>query len=381
MKPTKITIVLGTRPEAIKLSPVIRELKKRPECFETIVCVTSQHKEMLREALKSFEIQIDHDLDIMREKQSLEHITSATMSRLGHVFAQERPDMVMVQGDTSTAFAAALTAYYEKILICHVEAGLRTFHKYDPFPEEANRRLLSCLADIHFAPTERARGNLIREGISGRDILVTGNTGIDALLWMVQKTRESNFRVPWLPAMCDGKRLVLVTCHRRESFGPKIEEVCLALREIVRTHPDVMVVFPVHPNPNVRCVVHRTLGGLPRVHLAEPVDYQGFVFLMMNACLILTDSGGIQEEAPVLGKPVLVLREATERPEAVESQSAKLVGTSPESIVPEVNRLLGDPLVLQRMSFEHSPYGDGRAAKRIVDHLDDLRAILRKHSC
>lgn len=360
----KVLTIFGTRPEAIKLAPVIRELEKHMESFISRVCVTAQHREMLDPFLELFRIRPDYDLDIMRPNQSLFDVTTRALSGLREILKRERPDLVLVQGDTTTAFAVALAAFYLRVKIAHVEAGLRTEDKYNPFPEEINRRLITHLADLHFAPTERARTNLLREGIRDETIFVTGNTVVDALFMVLELTKaEDALRNLGLDPR---KRLILVTAHRRESFGAGIMNICLAIREIVARAPEVEVVYPVHLNPNVRSVVHRILDGVERVHLIEPLDYVAFVHLMNRAYLILTDSGGIQEEAPSLGKPVLVLRKATERPEVLEAGAAKLVGTDPENIVQETLRLLEDEDEYQRMATVPNPFGDGHAAERII---------------
>lgn len=361
----KVLTIFGTRPEAIKLAPVIRELERHKESFISRVCVTAQHREMLDPFLELFRIRPDYDLDIMRPNQSLFDVTTRALSGLRDILERERPDLVLVQGDTTTAFAAALAAFYLRVKIAHVEAGLRTEDKYNPFPEEINRRLITHLADLHFAPTERARANLLREGVRDETIFVTGNTVVDALFMVLELTKaEDPLRNLGLDPR---KRLILVTAHRRESFGAGITNICLAIREIVARAPEAEVVYPVHLNPNVRSVAHRILDGVERVHLIEPLDYVPFVHLMNRAYLILTDSGGIQEEAPSLGKPVLVLRETTERPEVIEAGAAELVGTEVERIVEKTLRLLRDPDRYAKMASAQNPFGDGQAARRIVD--------------
>ncbi|MBZ5562116.1 MAG: UDP-N-acetylglucosamine 2-epimerase (non-hydrolyzing) [Acidobacteriia bacterium] len=372
ISPPKVAVVFGTRPEAIKLAPVIRELKARNGCFRTAVCITSQHNELLQQALSILELTVDYDLQIMRENQSLYQVMTAAMSKLEAMMREVEPEAVIVQGDTSTAFAAALASYYIKVPVCHVEAGLRTYDKYAPFPEEINRRLIACIAELNFAPTPKARENLLREGIPSDKIAVVGNTVIDNLLWMVEKIKASEFNAPGIPSLSPQEKLILVTSHRRENFGPGFEGICLALRDIVQKHPEVVVVFSVHPNPNVYLPAHRLIGNLPRVHLIKPLDYRSFVAAMMKSYLILTDSGGVQEEAPVLGKPTLVLRQVTERPEAVELGRAKVVGTQQQEIVREVVRLLEDSDAYREMSSPCSPFGDGKASKRIVDRLEKL---------
>ena len=371
----KILTIFGTRPEAIKLAPVLKELEKHPEIVSH-VCVTAQHREMLDQVLELFEIQPDFDLDLMRNDQSLFDITARGLRDLQRVLEEERPDVVLVQGDTTTAFVASVAAFYLKIKIGHVEAGLRTEDKYNPFPEEMNRRLADVLSDLYFAPTNRAADNLAREGIAEDNVFVTGNTVIDALLWMVGK-QSAPLRQEELERLfgekygleLNEKRIILVTGHRRESFGKGFENICQGLKLAAEHNPGVQIVYPVHMNPNVREPVYRILGGVKNVHLIEPLDYTHFVFLMQRAYLILTDSGGIQEEAPSLGKPVLVMREKTERPEAIEAGVAKLVGTESERIFRETQRLLSDKVEYERMAHAANPFGDGKAAERIVQVL------------
>jgi len=364
----KILTIFGTRPEAIKLAPVIKELERRNDVFVSKVCVTAQHREMLDPFLQLFGINPDWDLNIMQPNQSLFDVTAKALVKLKEVLEKEKPDLVLVQGDTTTTFTAALAAYYLKIKVGHVEAGLRTLDKYNPFPEELNRRLVGHIADLHFAPTKRAKENLLSEGIPESSIFVTGNTVVDALFMILARTTSEDY-LPKALSQPD-RKLILVTAHRRESFGEGIANICLALKEIVKRVPDVEIVYPVHLNPNVREPVYRMLGGVERVHLIEPLDYIPFVHLMKASYLILTDSGGIQEEAPSLGKPVLVLRNITERPEAVEAGAAKLVGTDPQRIVVETLRLLQDPSEYSKMANVPNPFGDGRAALRIADILE-----------
>lgn len=361
-----VLTIFGTRPEAVKLAPVIKELERHPG-FASRVCVTAQHREMLDPFLKLFEIVPDYDLNVMQPRQSLFDVTSRVLLGLEGVLKEEKPDVVLVQGDTTTAFAGALAAFYTKKKIGHVEAGLRTKDRYNPFPEEINRRLVTHLADLHFAPTERARANLLAEGIRDEMVFVTGNTVIDSLLMTLGRTKGQDH----LPDVLDdpGRKLILVTAHRRESFGTGLANITQALREIAARADDVEIVYPVHLNPNVRSAVEGALRGVARVHLIEPVDYVAFVHLMERAFLILTDSGGIQEEAPSLNKPVLVMREVTERPEAVEAGAAKLVGTSSGTIVEETLRLLRDGEEYDRMAKAGNPFGDGHAAERIVRAL------------
>jgi len=349
------------------MAPVIRELRKHPAHVNVRICVTGQHREMLDQALRLFEIVPDHDLDIMRENQSLAGVTAAALTGLDTVMALEQPDWVVVQGDTTTAMVASLVAFYHRVRVAHVEAGLRSWDRAHPFPEEVNRRLADSLSDLHFAPTEVARQNLLREGLDGGTAMVTGNTVIDALHWVAGMPPPDDLEA-LVPR--NGARLLLVTAHRRESFGPAIEEICLALRDLATRYSDsVRIVYPVHLNPNVREPVQRLLADLPNIALLPPLDYLRLVHLMKRAYLVLTDSGGIQEEAPGLGKPVLVLREVTERPEAVAAGTARLVGTARDQVVSEAVRLLEEPGEYQRMAHAVNPYGDGHAAERIVAAL------------
>jgi len=361
----KILFVFGTRPEAIKLAPVIAGFSEHPN-FVARVAVTGQHRGLLDQALGAFSIEPDYDLDVMRAGQSLFDSTSRILAALEPVLAAELPDLVMVQGDTTTTFCGALAAFYANVPVGHVEAGLRTGDPRQPFPEEMNRVLTGRLAALHFAPTEAAARNLRGEGIAPNRIFVTGNTGIDAVLGVRDRLKSGALRAEGLPALDASKKLVLVTAHRRESFGAGFEQICEALKRIAE-RGDVEIVYPVHPNPNVAGVVERKLGGVPGVRLIEPLAYVPFVDLMRRAYLLLTDSGGIQEEGPSLGKPVLVLREKTERPEAVEAGTAVLVGTDPARITAETVRLLDDSGEYHRRSRIHNPYGDGRASSRIRD--------------
>lgn len=370
----KVMLVFGTRPEAIKMAPLVKGLQACPD-LQTVVCVTAQHREMLDQVLRLFDIVPEHDLNIMKPGQDLFDITGNILHGLKGVFQQEQPDLVLVHGDTTTTLATSLAAYYSRIAVGHVEAGLRTGNKYAPFPEEMNRKLTGALADIHFAPTPASQANLLREGVAADTIHVTGNTVIDALLAVVDKLRsdqalQAEFaqRFGFLDR---SKRLVLVTGHRRENFGEGFQNICNALADIAAEHADVQVLYPVHLNPNVRQPVSDILAarGLANVHLIDPVDYLPFVYLMDRAHIIVTDSGGIQEEAPSLGKPVLVMRDTTERPEAVEAGTVKLVGTSREKIVAEARRLLIDEQAYAAMSRAHNPYGDGKAVERIVQHI------------
>ena len=362
-----ILTVFGTRPEAIKLAPVIRELARRS--LPTRVCVTAQHRELLDPLLEFFEIPAHYDLGIMEPDQDLFHVTTEALLKLREVLRREKPEMILVQGDTTTCFAAALAAYYERIPIAHVEAGLRTGEKYSPFPEEMNRRLTDHLADWLFAPTELAGRNLLSEGVPNERVFITGNTVVDALQLVLKDERFRRLPIPG--EITQGHRLVLVTAHRRESFQKGLASICRAIRELVKRRDDVVIVYPVHLNPNVQGTVRRILGGAKRVHLLEPLEYLPFLKLMEQATLILTDSGGIQEEAPTFGVPVLVMRDVTERPEGIAAGVAKLVGTDPECIVEEASVLLEDPAAYVRMARAENPYGDGWAAERIVRILTE----------
>jgi UDP-N-acetylglucosamine 2-epimerase len=364
----RILVIFGTRPEAIKLAPVVERLKERPDGFETIVGVTAQHREMLDQVLDLFGIVPDHDLDLMAHGQTLTQLTTRALDGLSGLIATVAPDAVLVQGDTTSSFAGALAAFYHRVPVGHVEAGLRTDDIYRPFPEEVNRRLTTQLTTWHFAPTSVAEARLLGEGVDPGHVLVTGNTVIDALLEVAELPYEFE-PGPAAAALSSGRRLVLMTAHRRENWGGPIESVCLAARDLVERHDDVHVLFAVHANPLVREVAERVLGGVERVDLLGPVDYLPWVKLMQASTLILSDSGGIQEEAPSLDKPVLVLRDVTERPEAVQSGAVKLVGTDRERIVAEASRLLTDPAAYAEMARASNPFGDGHAAQRIADAL------------
>ncbi|WP_071841435.1 non-hydrolyzing UDP-N-acetylglucosamine 2-epimerase [[Enterobacter] lignolyticus] len=375
----KVLTVFGTRPEAIKMAPLVHALAKDPH-FEAKVCVTAQHREMLDQVLKLFAIVPDYDLNIMSPGQGLTEITCKILQGLKPVLESFQPDVVLVHGDTTTTMAASLAAFYQRIPVGHVEAGLRTGNLYSPWPEEANRTLTGHLAAWHFAPTTTSRDNLLRENIPEQRIVVTGNTVIDALFWVrdsvlseASQRAEMAVRYPFLN---NGKKTILVTGHRRESFGSGFEHICQALATLATTHPDVQVVYPVHLNPNVSEPVNRILGHVDNVILIEPQDYLPFVWLMNHAWLILTDSGGIQEEAPSLGKPVLVMRETTERPEAIDAGTVRLVGTDTQRIVDEVTRLLRDDKEYQAMSRAHNPYGDGLACARILSALKNNQVTL-----
>lgn len=383
----RILLVFGTRPEAIKMAPLVKELQKHPDRFETVVCVTAQHRQMLDQVLQIFEIVPDYDLDVMQAGQDLYDVTSKVLLGMREVLKSARPDVVLVHGDTSTSTAAALAAFYQQIPVGHVEAGLRTGNIYSPWPEEMNRQITGRLASLHFAPTPLSKNNLLAEGVSPESIHVTGNTVIDALFMVVDKIRQNGLedglaadlvrRYPALkPALAGehssgSRRLILVTGHRRENFGQGFENICHALAEIASMHPNVDIVYPVHLNPNVQEPVQRILGNATasNVILIDPVDYLPFVYLMDSSYLIITDSGGVQEEAPSLGKPVLVMRETTERPEAVEAGTVRLVGTVAEKIVRHTSELLTDSVVYNVMRQAHNPYGDGKACSRILQVL------------
>ena len=367
----RVLTVFGTRPEAIKMAPVVKALGADPS-FEAKVCVTAQHRQMLDQVLDIFAIRPDFDLNLMRPGQDLSDITSNVLLGMRDVFTQWTPDIILVHGDTTTTLASSLSAYYAKVKVGHVEAGLRTFNKYSPWPEEMNRRITGAITDIHFAPTEKAQANLLREGTAAETIHITGNTVIDALLDVVDRVRtdtalRSRFEAQF-SFLNPAKRMILVTGHRRENFGAGFEDICQALYEIAQ-RGDVQVVYPVHLNPNVQEPVRRILSNVPDVHLIDPQDYLPFVYLMERSTLLITDSGGVQEEAPSLGKPVLVMRDTTERPEAVAAGTVKLVGTNPAAILNEANRLLDDPVAYDTMARAHNPYGDGKASLRVRDIL------------
>ena len=367
----RILSVFGTRPEAIKMAPVVKALAEDPY-FDARVCVTAQHRQLLDQVLELFDLKPDFDFNLMKANQSLGDITGDVLNGMREVFSQWRPDMVLVHGDTTTTLAAGLSAYYARVSVGHVEAGLRTGDKYSPWPEEMNRHLTGALADLNFAPTERARENLLHEGVPSERIHITGNTVIDALLGVVDRIRSDRGLREQLdaqfPFLDSQKPLVLVTGHRRENFGKGFESICQAIVDIADRN-DVQIVYPVHLNPHVQEPVQRILSGMPNVFLLKPQDYLPFVYLMHRCALVLTDSGGIQEEAPSLGKPVLVMRNTTERPEALAAGTARLVGTDRERIAREVARLLDDQSVYQAMSKAHNPYGDGSAAQRIATFL------------
>jgi UDP-N-acetylglucosamine 2-epimerase (non-hydrolysing) len=373
----RVMIVFGTRPEAIKMIPVVNALRADKD-FDIRVCVTAQHREMLDQVLRVFDVVPDFDLNIMRPGQDLTGVTQQVLSSMHDLLREWRPDLVLVHGDTTTAFAASLAAYYQQIKVGHVEAGLRTSNIYSPWPEEINRRLVDAIAHLHFAPTESARQNLLRENVTSERVFVTGNTVIDSLLMVAERLRsdatlcgEMERRFAFLDP---GRKLILVTGHRRENFGGGFESICKALAELAK-RADFELLYPVHLNPNVQSSVLPALSGIDSMHLIEPVDYVPFVYLMSRASVILTDSGGIQEEAPSLGKPVLVMRETTERPEAVDAGTVKLVGTDVRMIVENVTRLLDDPTAYRAMTSAANPYGDGHAGQRIADILRESAGL------
>lgn len=371
----KVLTVFGTRPEAIKMAPLALQLAD-DDRFDARVCVTAQHREMLDQVLGLFELTPDYDLNLMKPGQDLTDVTAGILQGMKSVLSEFQPDIVLVHGDTATTFATTLAAYYQQIPVGHVEAGLRTGNLYSPWPEEGNRKLTGALAARHFAPTDTSRHNLLEEGVDPESVHVTGNTVIDALLEVTAKLKNDSALAEkqraLFPMLEDGKRLILVTGHRRESFGGGFERICQALVETAKAHPEAQILYPVHLNPNVSEPVNRLLAGVDNVHLVEPQDYLPFVYLMNRADIILTDSGGIQEEAPSLGKPVLVMRDTTERPEAVAAGTVKLVGTDVATITGELTRLLTDRAAYQAMSFAHNPYGDGKACQRIRDALSEL---------
>lgn len=363
MEKIKVLTVFGTRPEAIKMAPVVKELHKQSERFESIVVVTAQHREMLDQVLKTFDIQPDYDLNIMKEGQTLSTITANVLLGLDQIMKEAKPDIVLVHGDTTTTFAASISAFYNQIKVGHVEAGLRTWDKYSPFPEEMNRQLTDVIADIYFAPTANSKKNLLKENRLEEHIYLTGNTAIDAL----QQTVQTDYPLPILDQISADQKLILVTMHRRENQGEPMERVFKAIRYVVERHTETEVVFPVHLNPTVQKMAESILGDHPRIHLIAPLDVIDFHNLIARSYMIMTDSGGVQEEAPSLGKPVLVLRETTERPEGVEARTLKLVGTKTDTILQEMTSLLENEAEYNRMSAASNPYGDGQASKRILD--------------
>lgn len=377
----KIMLVFGTRPEAIKMAPLVKEFQKHPEAFQTIVCVTGQHRQMLDQVLQLFEITPDYDLNIMKQGQDLYDVTARVLTGMRDVLKEVQPDVVLVHGDTTTSTAAALAAFYQQIPVGHVEAGLRTHNIYSPWPEEMNRQITGRIATYHFAPTPLSRQNLLTEGVADEKIIVTGNTVIDALYWVVNKIKNDNTLNAELTEvlkkagydttrLANGKKLVLITGHRRENFGDGFINMCTAIKDLTQKYPEVDFVYPMHLNPNVRKPIHEVFGedlsNLGNMFFIEPLEYLSFVFLMEKTTIVLTDSGGIQEEAPGLGKPVLVMRDTTERPEALSAGTVKLVGTDYNKIVNEVSTLLSDSSAYEIMSKAINPYGDGQACKRIT---------------
>ena len=380
----KIMLVFGTRPEAIKMAPLVKEFQKHPEKFETIVCVTGQHRQMLDQVLEIFSISPDYDLNIMKQGQDLYDVTSRVLTGMRSVLEEAKPDIVLVHGDTTTSTAAALAAFYRRIPVGHVEAGLRTHNIYSPWPEEMNRQLTGRIAEYNFAPTPLSRRNLLDEGVDASKIQVTGNTVIDALYWVVEKIKKDSPLREHLTdslkmagydvnRLCNGKKLVLITGHRRENFGEGFISMCQAIKTLSERFPEVDFVYPMHLNPNVRKPIHEVFGdnlaGLENMFFIEPLEYLSFVYLMDKSSIVLTDSGGIQEEAPGLGKPVLVMRDTTERPEALDAGTVKLVGTDYDKIVNSVCKLLSEPEAYEKMSHAVNPYGDGKACERIVETL------------
>ena len=380
----KVMLVFGTRPEAIKMAPLVKEFQKQPKRVETVVCVTGQHREMLDQVLKIFDIKPDYDLNIMKQGQDLYDVTARVLTGMRDVLKEVKPDVVLVHGDTTTSTAAALAAFYQQIPVGHVEAGLRTHNIYSPWPEEMNRLLTGRLATYHFSPTPLSRNNLIKESINDRNIIVTGNTVIDALYWVVDKIKNNKELDNELESVLskagydvnrldNGKKLVLITGHRRENFGDGFINMCTAIKDLTVKYPDLDFVYPMHLNPNVRKPIHEVFGenlsGLKNMFFIEPLEYLSFVYLMEKSSIVLTDSGGIQEEAPGLGKPVLVMRDTTERPEALDAGTVKLVGTDYNKIVNEVSSLIDDKAAYEKMSKAVNPYGDGLACGRIVNAL------------
>ncbi len=372
----KVLFIFGTRPEAIKLTPVIHALKKAEQEFFVKVCVTAQHREMLDQMLKIFDITPDHDLNIMRENQSLFDVTVEELKQLEKVLNMENPDIVLVQGDTTTTFTASLAAYYSKIRVGHIEAGLRSGNKFSPFPEEINRGLTAQLADLHFAPTEKAKDNLIKERIDRDKVFITGNTVIDTLLMTIEKQKDRRseeyfnrkFRENY-GIRFNGQKVIPITSHRRESFGEDSESICQGIKKVAENNPDVLMIYPLHHNPNIKKTAKRILNGIKNIHLIEPLDYFSFIWVLSRAYLIMTDSGGVQEEAPSLGKPVLVMRNVTERTEGIEAGTAKLIGTDREKIFSETMRLLHDKKAYRKMAKANNPYGDGKSSEKIMNIL------------
>jgi len=376
MKKIKNLIIFGTRPEAIKMAPLVKAFKDEVSSFETKVCITAQHREMLDQVLSFFEITPDYDLDLMKPNQNLHSLTADIITDLKPILEEFKPDYVYVHGDTTTTMAASIASFYSGAKICHVEAGLRTFNKRSPFPEEMNRSVTGSIADYHFSPTETSKKNLLEENIDARNILITGNTVIDALKYSNAKVNSPGFNnkeIESVKAFLETtKRLILVTGHRRENHGQGFVNICNALKQIVQENSDVQVIYPVHLNPNVQKPVYEILKDVPNLTLIAPLSYPAFIWLMSQSYIIITDSGGVQEEAPSLGKPVLVMRDATERPEAVDAGTVLLVGTDTRKIVSEANKLLNDNSFYTKMSMLHNPYGDGTACKKIVEYIKNI---------
>lgn len=370
----KVMVIFGTRPEAIKMAPVIKALQDRPDQIDVNICVTAQHRELLDQVLEVFQIQPDYDLEIMKAGQSLSYLTANILTKLDPILEKEKPDWILVQGDTTTVMTAAIAGFYHRVRIGHIEAGLRTGDKFSPYPEEFNRRIADQISDLHFAPTALTRDNLLREGFPSESVHITGNTCIDALFEILDRT-DSGRAEPWQSRLIPDRRLVVVTAHRRENFGDPFEQICAALTDLAEKYrSSIQIVYPVHPNPRVKERAYAQLSGQENIILTDPIDYLPFVHLLNKATLILTDSGGIQEEAPSLGIPVLVLRESTERPEGVAAGTLKLVGTDRNTIVKEASRLLDDQVAYEQMAGVANPYGDGKAGERIVD------LVLKSHT-
>ncbi len=372
----KITalVCLGTRPEGIKMAPVIKALEKQDDRFDFHICSSGQHKEMLKQVLDFFEYEPDFNLNLMTDNQSLASFSSKLLSKMDHIMEKSKPDIVLIQGDTTTAFLIALSAFYKKIKVGHVEAGLRTNDKYNPFPEEINRQLTGKVADLHFAPTGRAYDNLLAEKVDEKSVFLTGNTVVDAINWGIEKIKRNkdviDQKMPF-KEMDKNKKVILVTMHRRESFGKEIEDICNAIKSIANRYEDIQIVYPVHLNPNVKGPVHDILGNLENIILTRPLDYESFIWLMYRSYFIITDSGGIQEEAPTLKKPVLVIRKKTERMESVELGLSKLIGTDKDDLIDNVSKLLNDESEYKKMISDQNPYGDGEAARKILDCIAD----------
>jgi len=359
----KVLVIMGTRPEVIKVAPIVWELKKYPQKIKTKILVTGQHRELLDQMLEIFKIRPNYDLDIMSQAQTLDQISSRILEKIGQILDREKPDLILVEGDTTTVFISALAAFYRQIKVGHIEAGLRTYNKFEPFPEEINRRLTDSLTDFYFSPTRDAKQNLQNEGFS-KNIFVTGNPVIDALFWILKKSKP---KAEIFAKIDPEKKLIILTAHRRENLGPPLENICRAVKEIANKNSNVQIVYPMHPNPKVRVVVKKILGGDGRIILCEPLDYLSFVHLMNQSYIILTDSGGVQEEAPSLGKPVLILRNTTERPEGIKAGCSKLVGTNKYKIIELTQALLSSSRKYQKMAKVKNPYGDGHAARKIVN--------------